>query len=235
MKLADTEIRKRLKTFKEIGINYSFEEILGRISKGDIAKELDDSLRQGFIIIDPMPDLTIYLGSSTIDLDLGCKLEIPDVPFEVVVINNEMVVRLFVMDFRENHHDRLLLEQHTGITKIDQSWKRFDLKEKEIFELPVGMQVNIFTKQVICIPYDLEANLDGRSCFARKGITTHITSSRFDAGFCGFLTLEVKNGGSCNFNLVPGMRIASLSFHELSSVVSIPYLKKKSAKFSGQH
>ncbi|MDD4761980.1 MAG: hypothetical protein PHZ25_03100, partial [Candidatus Pacebacteria bacterium] len=81
MKLADTEIRKRLKTFKEIGINYSFEEILGKISKGDIVKELDDSLRQGFISIDPMPDLTIYLGSSTIDLDLGCKLEIPDVPF----------------------------------------------------------------------------------------------------------------------------------------------------------
>ena len=235
MKLADKEIKKRLRAFSDIGLDSSPEEIMERISKKDIPKKLDTSLKKGEIIIDPMPDLDIYLGPSSIDLDLGRKLEVPDVPLEIVKINNEIVIRLFVVDFRDNHHNRSLLEQHTGITQIDQSWKRFDLKNGEIFELPVGMQVNIFTKQVICIPYNLEANLDGRSCFARKGITTHITSSRFDAGFCGFLTLEVKNGGSCNLNLVPEMRIASLSFHELSSEVSIPYLKKKGAKFSGQH
>ncbi|MFA5134130.1 MAG: dCTP deaminase [Patescibacteria group bacterium] len=235
MKLSDKNIKTRLRTFTDIGLNCPPKEILERISKKDIPKELDDSLKQGLIIIDPMPDLEIYLGSSTIDLDLGNKLEVPNVPFEVAKINNETTIRLFVVDFRDDQHNRLLLEQHAGVTQIDQSWKRFDLKENEIFELPVSMQVNIFTRQVICVPYNLEANLDGRSCFARKGITTHITSSRFDAGFCGFLTLEVKNGGSCNFNLIPGMRIASLSFNQLSSEVSIPYLKKKRAKFSGQH
>ena len=53
--------------------------------------------------------------------------------------------------------------------------------------------------------------LQGRSSFARFGLTIHVTAGYIDPGFEGKITLELANLGSRPIYLEPGMRIAQLS------------------------
>jgi len=235
MKLADKDIIARLVTFRDIGITDNPIKVVKAISEGNISPKLREALASGKIIIDPMPDIFKVLGSSTIDLQVGVTLEAINIPYEVVNIDGETVIRPFVVDCDPKHIERIRLHNKYGVTEIDQSWIRFTIKETDVFELAVGAQVNAFTQQIVCIPHDLEGKLDGRSRLARKGIATHITSDRFDAGFCGFITMEIQNSGQCNFNLRPGFQFCSLGFVQLSGKAEIPYHDKIGAKFSGQH
>ncbi len=241
MKLADTDIKARLTTLSDIGITQSPTEVMKLIKDGHIPNLLNTALAAGKIIVDPLPVLESRnnesgaLGSSTLDLELGVTFEVLSVPYEVVRIDDERVIRPFVVDCDPGHSRRLSLQETFGVTIIDQSWIRFTMEENDVFELSVGSQVNAFTRQIICLPHDLEGNIDGRSRLARKGITTHITSSRFDAGFCGFVTVEILNTSRCPFNLRPGPRICSIGFVQLSKPVEVPYYKKAGARFSGQH
>lgn len=84
------------------------------------------------------------------------------------------------------------------------------------------------------VPSNLAVLLQGRSRFARKGITVELSSSRFDPGWCGTMVMEIANVGSTNFNLFPNLPICAITFEALSSPASIPYFAKQDAAFRGQ-
>jgi deoxycytidine triphosphate deaminase len=68
-------------------------------------------------------------------------------------------------------------------------------------------------RQVYCVPM-----IDCRSTLARLGLSVHETAGFGDYGFCGNFTLEICVT-YCTF-LYVGMRIAQISFEEVSAGVS---------------
>lgn len=66
------------------------------------------------------------------------------------------------------------------------------------------------------------ARIEGKSSWARKFLTIH-SAGFVDPGFIGDLTLEIKNDGMGMLELVPGVRIAQISFQFLSAPVDRLY------------
>lgn len=63
---------------------------------------------------------------------------------------------------------------------------------------------------------NVAARVEGKSSWARKFLTIH-TAGFVDPGFCGDITLELKNDGHARIELRPGVMIAQLSFHFLDA------------------
>ena len=62
----------------------------------------------------------------------------------------------------------------------------------------------------------------------------HSTASIFEPGWEGVAVMELGNMGRMPVALYPGMRIAALTFEELSSPAEVPYSKKRGAKYLKQ-
>jgi len=108
------------------------------------------------------------------------------------------------------------------------------VKDKEPFILQPGDFVLATTMESFTLPSDLLARLEGRSSLGRLGIVVHSTASVFDPGWNGVAVLELGNLGRMPVALYPGMRICALTFEELKHPATIPYDRKKSAKYSHQ-
>ena len=78
------------------------------------------------------------------------------------------------------------------------------------------------TYETYQVPTNIVGNLDGRSTFARLGLTIHQTSQIVDGNFeyPGSTVFELKNNGSFNLVLKPLIPIAMLNFIELSEPVT---------------
>jgi len=57
----------------------------------------------------------------------------------------------------------------------------------------------------VCIPPDLVGLVEGRSSWARVGITIHVTAPKIDPGFNGKITLEMANFGCVPVDLRAGI------------------------------
>jgi dCTP deaminase len=82
------------------------------------------------------------------------------------------------------------------------------------------------------VPTDIVGMLDGRSTYARLGLSIHCTSQMADGNFHepGSTVLEIKNNGLFEIILRVGIPIAMLSFFELSE----PVTQTDSFKYKGQ-
>lgn len=69
---------------------------------------------------------------------------------------------------------------------------------------------------------NLAARIEGKSSWARKFLTVH-SAGFIDPGFCGDITLELKNDGHKRLLLLPGVIIAQVSFHFLAGPVERMY------------
>lgn len=229
MILSDRDIKSRLLTVNEAGLLVDFLE---QLQQGEVSPELDKALDEGHIVIDPTPPEEAF-DAESVDLCFGEVLEAPDMPLEVVRVEGKRVIRRFTIDFRTNGDIRRL--DHTRKVVIEeQSRIKFIMDKEETFELQPGMMVLAHSREVICIPYDLQMMIGGRSKIARCYVTAHVSSPNFHAGWCGHPVMEVKNDGQFSFNAYPGLPFASVTFHQLSSKAERPYLKKPWASFSGQ-
>ncbi len=90
------------------------------------------------------------------------------------------------------------------------------------------------TSEVITLPNDLVARVEGRSSLGRLGIVVHSTAGFVDAGFKGTITLEISNLNNVPVALYPGMRICQLAFENMSSEALVPYGEKKCSKYQNQ-
>ncbi len=92
---------------------------------------------------------------------------------------------------------------------IDPSlWESADLwerQDKEIFRLDPGQFVLAQTLEKIFIPNDLVGLVEGRSSYARVGVTVHLTAPKIDPGFNAHITLEMANFGKVPVDLRAGI------------------------------
>jgi dCTP deaminase len=106
---------------------------------------------------------------------------------------------------------------------------------EEPFILHPGEFVLGSTYEVITLPDDVAARLEGKSSLGRLGLLTHSTAGFIDPGFSGHVTLELSNVATLPIKLWPGMKIGQLCFFRLSSPTERPYGSTEySSRYQGQ-
>lgn len=79
------------------------------------------------------------------------------------------------------------------------------------------------TNEIVTLPDDIVARVEGKSSIGRIGLAVHITAGFIDPGFEGQITLEVANLAPWAIRLHPNMRIAQIAFQRLSAPAVEPY------------
>lgn len=172
-------------------------------------REIRKYLEERKIVIAPFPDLSVQLGSCSLDLRLGNAFRIFD-------------------HSKYPYIDPFNKETNQSLTR------QIKVKNGEPFIIQPGDFVLGVTTEYVEVPDDLTGRLEGRSSIGRLGVVIHSTAAQVESGFRGKITLELANMGKMPVALYPGMRICSISFEELSSPAQVPYYKKKGAKYAGQ-
>jgi dCTP deaminase len=98
-----------------------------------------------------------------------------------------------------------------------------EAKQGEPFILHPGEFVLGATYELVGLPNDIAARLEGKSSLGRLGLLTHSTAGFIDPGFSGHITLELSNVATLPIKLWPGMKIGQLCFFRLSSPAEKPY------------
>ena len=105
----------------------------------------------------------------------------------------------------------------------------------EAFVLHPGEFVLGSTYEVVTLPDDIAARLEGKSSLGRLGLLTHSTAGFIDPGFSGHVTLELSNVATLPIKLWPGMKIGQLCLLRLTSPAEHPYGSDKvGSKYQGQ-
>ena len=112
---------------------------------------------------------------------------------------------------------------------IDPSAEQTDLTREveaigdEPFVLHPGEFVLGSTYEVVSLPNDVAARLEGKSSLGRLGLLTHSTAGFIDPGFSGHVTLELANVATLPILLWPGMKIGQVCFFRMTSEAQHPY------------
>ncbi|THV41836.1 dCTP deaminase [Glycomyces buryatensis] len=110
-----------------------------------------------------------------------------------------------------------------------------DVAGDEPFVLHPGEFVLASTLEVVSLPDDLAARLEGKSSLGRLGLLTHSTAGFIDPGFSGHVTLELSNVANLPITLWPGMKIGQLCVFRLTSPAEHPYGSEVNAsRYQGQ-
>lgn len=98
-----------------------------------------------------------------------------------------------------------------------------EVETDQPFILHPGEFVLGSTYELVTLPDDVAARLEGKSSLGRLGLLTHSTAGFVDPGFSGHVTLELSNVATLPIMLWPGMKIGQLCFIKLSSPAEHPY------------
>ena len=110
-----------------------------------------------------------------------------------------------------------------------------EVEGDEPFVLHPGEFVLGATFEVVTLPDDIAARLEGKSSLGRLGLLTHSTAGFIDPGFSGHVTLELSNVATLPITLWPGMKIGQLCFFRLSSPAEHPYGSDRyGSRYQGQ-
>jgi dCTP deaminase len=110
-----------------------------------------------------------------------------------------------------------------------------EAKPDEPFILHPGEFVLGSTYELVSLPDDVAARLEGKSSLGRLGLLTHSTAGFIDPGFSGHVTLELSNVATLPIKLWPGMKIGQMCFFRLSSAAEKPYGSTEySSRYQGQ-
>jgi dCTP deaminase len=118
---------------------------------------------------------------------------------------------------------------------VDDLTELVEISPEEPFVVQPGTFVLGSTIETITLPDDLVARVDGKSSLGRLGLLVHATAGYVDPGWTGKLTLELSNQSQMPIALYYGMRIAQISFIELTTPVDRPYGHEGlGSKYQGQ-
>lgn len=113
--------------------------------------------------------------------------------------------------------------------------REITVKGEEAFVLHPGEFVLASTYELVTLPDDVAARLEGKSSLGRLGLITHSTAGFIDPGFSGHITLELANVATLPIKLYPGMKVGQLCFFGLSSPAENPYGSEKyGSRYQGQ-
>ena len=93
-----------------------------------------------------------------------------------------------------------------------------ELGNCETYELPPGGLVLALTHEIITVPRNMIALVEGRSTYARMGLSMHQTAPWIQPGWTGPIVLEISNHGPFTVKLTPLIdRPCQLTFFMLTS------------------
>jgi dCTP deaminase len=98
-----------------------------------------------------------------------------------------------------------------------------EIREDDVLMLHPGEFVLGATVERVRLPSDLVGRLEGKSSLGRLGLLIHSTAGFVDAGWDGFLTLELSNVANLPITVYPGMKIGQISFLRMTTPAEIPY------------
>jgi len=170
------------------------------------------------------------------DRDIQAEIEAKRIVIEPY---DEALLQPSSIDFRLDRYFRVF-ENHR-YPHIDPAADQSDLtrvvepERDEPFILHPGEFVLGSTLEVVTLPDDLAARVEGKSSLGRLGLLTHATAGFVDPGFSGHVTLELANVATLPIKLYPGMKIGQLCFFRLSSPAEHPYGSAKyGSRYQGQ-
>ncbi len=79
------------------------------------------------------------------------------------------------------------------------------------------------TLERVRLPDDLVGRLEGKSSLGRLGLLIHSTAGFVDAGWDGYLTLELSNVANLPITVYAGMKIGQISFLRMTTPAALPY------------
>lgn len=110
-------------------------------------------------------------------------------------------------------------------------WNTLELPERNefgqapAFTLEPGEFVLAMTHESVSIPTHLIGHVEGRSTYARVGLSMHQTAPWIQPGWRGPIALEIRNSGTFAIELTPLIdRPCQLVFFELSSPVGADHV-----------
>ena len=169
------------------------------LSQPDIRKAVED----GHISFSPVLEDNQW-GEASVDLRLG---------FSFTVLRDLPGVKVSVAD---------------GLKTLGAAdfWRTQELKEKddlgkvETYTVEPGEFVLAMTHERVTVPRDMIARIEGRSTYARVGLSMHQTAPWIQPGWDGQIILEIMNNGPLQIELTPLKdRPCQLTFFTLSSPV----------------
>lgn len=169
-------------------------------------RTIHEQLDQGRIVIEPFDKECIQPSSVDVRLD-----------------------RLFRV-FR-NHTQRVIdvKEDQEDLTEL------IEVKDDDAFILHPGEFVLGSTLERITLPDDIVGRVEGKSSLGRLGLLIHSTAGFVDAGWDGYLTLELSNVANLPVTLYPGMKIGQISFMQMTTSAENPYGSSAiGSKYRGQ-
>jgi len=112
----------------------------------------------------------------------------------------------------------------TTIDLSKRGWQEVmaEKRAKSIVLKPQQMCLGI-TKEKITLADNIVGILEGRSRYARMGLSIHITSSFVQPGVSNRQVLEILNNSHYNYRISEGMRITHIVFAMAKSKTSKPY------------
>ena len=81
--------------------------------------------------------------------------------------------------------------------------REVEVGSDEAFILHPGEFVLGSTYELVTLPDDIAARLEGKSSLGRLGLMTHSTAGFIDPGFSGHVTLELANVATCRSSSTP--------------------------------
>ncbi len=169
-------------------------------------RDIQAELDKGRLVIDPIGEAAVQ--PSSIDLRIGGSFR--------VFANH----RYSAIDTRNPQPD---------LTEL------VEVANDEPFLLHPGEFVLGATHERVALPNDLVARLEGKSSLGRLGLLVHATAGFVDAGWDGWLTLELSNVATLPIMIYAEMKIGQLALFRLSTPADRPYGSAElHSKYQGQ-
>lgn len=169
-------------------------------------RSIREQLEAGRIVIDPLGENAVQPSSVDVRLDDAFRV------------------------FANHRHPYIDVRQ-----EIPDLTELVKATEAEPFILHPGEFVLGSTYERVALPDDLVARLEGKSSLGRLGLLIHSTAGFVDAGWDGWLTLELSNVSTLPIALYPGMKIGQVAFFQLTTPAEHPYGSREvGSKYQGQ-
>ena len=120
--------------------------------------------------------------------------------------------------FRNSHRPYIDVRQ-----PVDELMEPHEIAYGEAFAVHPLEVLLASTYEVVALPDDIVARLEGKSSLARLGLQVHATAGFVDPGWRGVLTLELSNVTKFPILIYPGMKVVQISFMRMTSPVETPY------------
>ena len=154
------------------------------------------------------------------------KGELGIIPFEDDALIGGTQLQPASVDVRLDRYFLALRPSTEPIDPAVDNSHRFDaieIDDGDRLRIDPGECVLGSTFEFFTIPPFLTGHVHGKSSVGRLFLLIHCTAGLLDAGWRGYITLELKNLTSCPMYLYPGQKIGQVTFEMMRDKAVRPY------------